>query len=72
MAEDKMTSALRGRLSAAQAGYMELQGAKKDADCRKVDVKGGISMDLGCCNEFQPESKATCCFKCGDCEYKEE
>lgn len=58
-----------GRLSAAQAGYMELTGAVKDADCRKVEVKGGISKELGCCNEFQPEKKSTKRFRCGDCEY---
>ena len=57
------------RLSAAQAGYMELQGAKKDADCRKVNVKGGVSKTLGCCNEFQPESKSVKQFRCGMCEY---
>jgi hypothetical protein len=57
------------RLSAAQAGYMELEGAKKDGDCRKVEVKGGISKELGCCNEFQPEEKTTKRFSCGTCEY---
>jgi hypothetical protein len=60
------------RLTAAQAGYMELRGAKKDADCRKVLVPDGISRELGCCNEFQPEAKDTKRFRCGDCEYKKE
>jgi hypothetical protein len=58
-----------GRLSAGQAGYMELVGAVKDGDCRKVEVKGGISQELGCCNEFQPEAKSTKKFSCGTCEY---
>lgn len=57
------------RLSAAQAGYMELVGAVKDADCKKVAVKGGVSKELGCCNEFQPEAKTTKQFRCGVCEY---
>ena len=60
------------RLSAAQAGYMELADAKKDADCRKVAVADGISSELGCCNEFQPETKDTQRFRCGDCEYRRE
>ena len=58
-----------GRLSASEAGYMELQGAHKDADCRKVKVDGGVSKQLGCCNEFQPESKSVQQFRCGNCEY---
>lgn len=57
------------RLSAAQAGYMELQNAVKDADCRKVEVKGGVSSQLGCCDLYQPESKAVKQFRCGECEY---
>lgn len=57
------------RLSASQAGYMELAGATKDADCRKVNVKGGVSKQLGCCNEFQPESRSVKQFRCGTCEY---
>ena len=58
------------RLSAAQAGYMELRGAAKDADCRKVEVQGGISSELGRCNEFSPEATDTKQFRCGDCEYR--
>lgn len=57
------------RIPAAQAGYMELAGAKKDGDCRKVEVSGGVSRELGCCNEFQPQKKDTRHFDCGDCEY---
>ena len=60
------------RLTAAQAGYMELAGAQKDADCRKVAVDGGISSELGCCDEFQPEAKDTNRFRCGDCKYRKE
>lgn len=60
------------RLTAAQAVYMELQGAVKDADCHKVEVKGGVSSDLGCCNEYKPEAKETQRFKCGECKYLKE
>lgn len=48
---------------------MELSGAKKEASCQKVDVPSGVSKQLGCCNEFQPESKDTNKFSCGTCEY---
>lgn len=58
---------LAGRLTAAQAGYMELTGAKKDGDCHKVYVEDGISKKLGCCNEFNPQSSMTNRFRCGDC-----
>ena len=58
-----------GRMSASAAGYMELEGAKKDGDCRKVNVKGGVSKELGCCNEFEPESEKAEAFRCGLCEY---
>lgn len=66
---EKAMSKPKGRMTASAAGYMELSGAKKDADCVKVYVKGGVSKDLGCCNEFQPESKAVQEFRCGKCEY---
>jgi ribosomal protein S27AE len=62
----------RNRLTAGQAGYMELAGAVKDADCLKVFVPDGISSELGCCNEFQPEAKDTERFRCGECEYLTE
>jgi hypothetical protein len=58
------------RQTAKEAGYMELQGAAKDADCEKVRVDGGVSSELGCCNEFQPEFEGTQKFSCGTCEYK--
>ena len=57
------------KIPSAQAGYMELAGAVKDADCQKVEVAGGVSKQLGCCNEFRPQSKTTDRFRCGDCEY---
>ena len=57
------------RLSASAAGYMELGGAQKDADCHKVEVKGGVSSKLGCCNKFEPQSQQVQQFRCGNCEY---
>lgn len=57
------------RISAKQAGYMELPGAKKDGDCRKVEVEGGISQKLGCCNLFEQGKGAENQFRCGTCEY---
>jgi hypothetical protein len=60
---------LPDRLSAQAAGYMELAGAKKDAECRLVQVEGGISRALGCCNKFEPENHDVQRFHCGECEY---
>lgn len=57
------------KLSAEDAEYMELAGARKDADCRKVEVKGGVSKDLGCCDKFQPDNRGVKAFRCGLCEY---
>jgi hypothetical protein len=51
---------------------MELQGATKDGDCSKVDVEGGVSLDRGCCNEFEPEDEQTDTFSCGNCKYGSE
>lgn len=59
------------KLSAAQAGYMELVGAVKDGKCRKVEVSGGISKERGCCNEFQPEGPEVGQFKCGKCVFEQ-
>lgn len=56
------------RVSAAEAEYMELSGAKKDADCREVEVKGGVSSKLGCCDKFKP-TQGTQEFRCGTCQY---
>jgi len=58
-----------GRVSAQQAGYMELPGAKKDSDCNKVEVDGGVSARLGCCNLFGLRKGAAKVFSCGTCEY---
>ncbi len=56
------------RVSERAAGYMELEGAAKDADCETVDVPGGVSSRLGCCDLFAPEPGAKK-FTCGTCEY---
>ena len=60
---------MANRISAAAAGYMELQGAQKDADCKEVEVKGGVSTRLGCCNEFKPQDASVQQFRCGMCKY---
>ena len=57
------------RLTEKQAGYMELAGAIKDADCEKVFVPGGVSRDRGCCNEFHRDNAGVTRFECGTCEY---
>jgi hypothetical protein len=54
------------RVTAEAAGYMELAGARKDADCEIVQVNGGVSKELGCCNLFKPET-GTQKFSCGTC-----
>ena len=60
------------KLTAREAGYMELDGAEKDAGCLKVFVPGGVSGDLGCCNLFEPKDEQVTRFRCGDCEYLTE
>lgn len=55
--------------TAKTAGYMELLGAVKNADCRIVQVTGGVSTQLGCCNEFKPEATDTSQFTCGTCRF---
>jgi hypothetical protein len=57
------------RIPAKEAGYMELLGATKNSDCRAVRVQGGISLELGCCNHFQPEDRSVQEFECGECTY---
>lgn len=57
------------RIPAREAGYMELLGATKDSDCSAVRVPGGISLELGCCNHFQPEDRSVQEFECGECRY---
>jgi hypothetical protein len=58
------------KLSAKAAGYMELSGAVKDGGCLIVDVPGGISKKLGCCNSFKPQSGAKQ-FRCGECKFED-
>lgn len=55
------------KASKETAGYMELAGAKKDANCSEVE--GNVSTRLGCCNYFEPKSEAAQEFRCGMCEY---
>jgi hypothetical protein len=62
------TLPLKDRVDARAAGYMELNGAKKDADCEIVKVDGGISQYRGCCNLYSP-FKGALKFDCGHCEY---
>jgi hypothetical protein len=57
------------KIPSAKAAYMELRGAKKDGGCSKVEVAGGVSKELGCCNYFQPATEDTKRFDCGNCEY---
>ena len=60
------------RKSAKEAGYLELKNATKTGDCSEVNVPGGVSFNLACCNEFQAESDDTDRFSCGTCRYKRE
>jgi broad specificity phosphatase PhoE len=57
------------RESADHAGYMELTGATKDGDCQRVEVAGGISKELGCCNDFKPQGAGVTAFRCGSCRF---
>lgn len=57
------------KVSAHAAGYMELRGAKKDGDCDAVNVPGGISLNLGCCNLFDPKARSVDRFRCEDCSH---
>lgn len=52
------------RATPEEAGYMELDGAQKDADCSLVS--GGVSSARGCCNLFDPVQAADG-FRCGAC-----
>lgn len=54
------------KLDPDYAGYMELEGAKKDGDCKIVT--GQISKELGCCNLFHPDDNPDK-FSCGTCKY---
>ena len=64
--------AARGRMTPEEAGYMELRGARKEGDCHKVAVPGGVSFRLGCCNEFEPLTEEVQKFSCGTCEYRKQ
>lgn len=59
------------KISAEAAGYMELAGAKKTGGCLVVNVDGGISKELGCCNLFKPETAQTSQFRCGTCHFED-
>jgi hypothetical protein len=59
------------RTNENSAGYMELAGAAKDSDCELVEVEGGVSSKLGCCDLFWPENEQTKVFSCGTCEFVE-
>ena len=59
------------RDTAREAGYMELTNARKDGDCDKVRVPGGVSLHLGCCNYFKPDGAHVQSFRCGTCKHKE-
>jgi len=59
------------RANEHSAGYMELSGATKNAECEIVEVNGGVSSKLGCCDLFWPENEQTKVFSCGTCEFVE-
>lgn len=52
------------------AGYMELEGARKDGECGLVAVPSGVSGARGCCNLFEPKADAQA-FECASCEHFE-
>lgn len=56
------------KMTPQEAGYLELPGAQKDAQCDIVDVPGGVSSQKGCCNSFraQPDAQG---FNCGSCTH---
>lgn len=66
--DDDESADASGKISEQQAGYLELEGAQKDADCTKVQVQGGISKDKGCCSIIGPVDGAEY-FNCGSCKY---
>ena len=57
------------KASEQEAGYLELTGAIKNAGCSKVNVAGGVSAELGCCNLFRLNEAATKKFSCGTCKF---
>ena len=60
---------MASKVTAQSVDYMELPGAKKDAECSHVDVKGGVSGKLGCCNDFEWDHGTGKLFSCATCEY---
>lgn len=66
---EEMSKLDRDRIDADKAGYMELEGATKTGNCKIVFVQSGVSKELGCCNLFDPQSRKTKRFNCGNCEY---
>ncbi len=69
-AEGKVPTGTK-KLDSDYAGYMELDGAQKNGDCKIVDVDGGVSKDKGCCNLFHPAAGAGK-FSCGTCTYERD
>lgn len=65
----RVRGAADARESADHAGYVELAGAVKDADCQRVFVAGGVSRERGCCNDFKAQGKDVTAFKCGTCRF---
>lgn len=65
-AADQAAQAGDTRASAEEAGYLELDGAQKDADCATVNVPGGVSSQGGCCNLWEKAPQAAN-FSCGTC-----
>ena len=57
------------RISAQEAGYLELPNATKDSDCSVVEVEGGVSSERGCCNSFGWKTPDVEYFRCGECKY---
>ena|SRR5437667_8073998 len=57
------------RISAQEAGYLELPNATKDSDCSVVEVGGGVSSEGGCCNSFGWKTPDVEYFRCGECKY---
>lgn len=57
------------RITAQEAGYLELPGATKDADCSVVEVDGGVYSERGCCNSFGWKTEDVEYFRCGECKY---
>ena len=66
----KKTEKIGEKISEQISGYMELPGAVKDGGCLIVDVRGGVSKDLGCCNLFFWDGSKKL-FSCGTCKHED-